>query len=57
MTDVLRGLVAAHRPLWVGRPLWAGLGVLVLAALDLADPALLTGVGVLVLTLASETEA
>ena len=39
------------------RPLWAGLGILVLAALDLADPALLTGVGVLVLSLVGEGEA
>ena len=46
-----------HHLLVEYRPLWVGLGVLVLAALDLADPALLTGVGVLVMTLTGEFEA
>jgi hypothetical protein len=51
MSDFLRRLIVENRPLWVG------LGVLVLAALDLADPALLAGVGVLVAALAGEGEA
>lgn len=51
MSELVRRVFLENRPLWVG------LGVLVLAALDLADPALLTGVGVLVAALAGEGEA
>lgn len=51
MSEFLRRLVLEHRPILIG------LGALVLAALDLTDPALLTGVGVILVTLASEAEA
>jgi hypothetical protein len=47
----------ARRAIVEYRPLWVGLGVLVLAALDLADPALLTGVGVLMAAIVGEGEA
>jgi len=46
-----------HRLILDNRSLLGGLGMLVLAALDLADPALLTGLGVLIAALASEIEA
>jgi hypothetical protein len=51
MSELVRRLALEYRPLWVG------LGILALAALDLADPALVTGLGVLIVSLAGEGEA